>query len=169
MRLMALVGFAGLVAMIAAPFQEKLILRALGWLPLPERFSILVSQQVNRFLTGMRSLQNIRRLVTFILLTAVIWLVDAYIITVGVLIVSQALTIGQALILLAALGLSSAVPSTPGYVGVYQFVAVIVLVPFGFSRADILAYILISQVVNYLFVTILGVLRMWQIKTQSIN
>ena len=39
------------------------------------------------------------------------------------------------------MGLASALPSTPGYVGIYQFVAVSVLTPFGFSRTDAIAYI----------------------------
>jgi hypothetical protein len=71
--------------------------------------------------------------------------------------------LGQSLILLSALGLSSAIPSTPGYVGVYQFVAVTVLVPFGFSRAEALAFILISQVLNYLVVSFWGLIGLWQV------
>jgi len=39
-----------------------------------------------------------------------------------------------ALLVLTALGLSSALPSTPGYVGIFQFVAVTVLAPFGIDR-----------------------------------
>ena len=75
----------------------------------------------------------------------------------------QTLNLDQALVLLAALGLSSAIPSTPGYVGVYQFVAATVLVPFGFSRPDALAYILISQVFNYVVVSFWGLLGLWQL------
>ena len=81
--------------------------------------------------------------------------------------ISQSLTIPHALVLLAALGLSSAIPSTPGYVGVYQFVAVSVLVPYGFSRADAIAYMLISQVLNYLVVSFWGLLGLWQIRRRS--
>jgi uncharacterized membrane protein YbhN (UPF0104 family) len=99
----------------------------------------------------------------FTLLTAVIWLVDAFANTVGVRIISQSLTISQALILLSALGLSSAIPSTPGYIGVYQFVAIAVLTPFGFSRANALAYILISQTLNYLLVSFWGLIGLWRI------
>ena len=88
---------------------------------------------------------------------------DAVGATIGVRIISQTLSLGQALILLSALGLSSAVPSTPGYVGVYQFVAVAVLVPFGFSRSDALAYILISQILGYLVVSFWGLLGLWQL------
>ena len=49
------------------------------------------------------------------------------------------ITLSQAFVLLAGLGLSSAIPSTPGYVGVYQFVAVTVLAPFGIEAAAALA------------------------------
>lgn len=162
-RVMALAGILGLAVIIAAPFQEQLIQRLFGWLPLPPKISQLISKQITRFLVGMRSLQSWRRLLTFILLTAVIWLVDAVGTIIGVRIISQTLSLGQALILLSALGLSSAVPSTPGYVGVFQFVAVTVLVPFGFSRSEALAYILISQILNYLVVSFWGLLGLWQL------
>jgi hypothetical protein len=162
-RIMALAGILGLAVIIAAPFQEKLIQRLFGWLPLPPKISQLISKQITRFLVGMRSLQSWRRLLTFILLTAVIWLVDAVGTIIGVRIISKTLSLGQALILLSALGLSSAVPSTPGYVGVFQFVAVTVLVPFGFSRSEALAYILISQILNYLVVSFWGLLGLWQL------
>ncbi|MHC1732040.1 MAG: lysylphosphatidylglycerol synthase domain-containing protein [Bacteroidales bacterium] len=66
------------------------------------------------------------------------------------------LSIPQAFILLAALGLSSAIPSTPGYVGVYQIVAVAVLVPLGFRQEDALVYILAYQAFNYILVGVWG-------------
>ena len=50
-----------------------------------------------------------------------------------------------AMLLLTGMGLGSALPSTPGYVGIYQFVAVTVLTPFGISRDAALAYILVAQ------------------------
>ncbi len=163
-RIMALAGVFGLLIFIITPFQEKLILRILAILPLPVGLSQKLSVQISRFLIGMRSLQNVRRLLSFIGLTAVIWLVDAAANVIGVRIISQSLNLSQALILLAALGLSSALPSTPGYVGVYQFVAVAVLVPFGFSQGQALAYILVGQVVNTLVVSIWGLIGLWQIR-----
>ena len=163
LRALAVAGFVGLLIIIAAPFKERLILRIVDRLPLPQKTSKFISEQIGRFLLGMRSLHSGSRLSSFILLTILIWLADAIANTIGVRVVSQSLTIGQALILLAALGLSSAIPSTPGYVGVYQFVAVLVLVPFGFSRAEALAYILISQILNYILVTFWGLLGLWQV------
>jgi uncharacterized protein (TIRG00374 family) len=166
-RLMALAGVIGLLVFILTPFQEKLILRLFGALPLSTGISEKISAQISRFLVGMRALHNLRRLLAFILLTAVIWLVDGFATTIGARIIDQNLNLGQALILLSALGLSSAIPSTPGYVGVYQFVAVAVLAPFGFSRAEALAFILISQVLNYLIVSFWGLLSLWQINKST--
>jgi glycosyltransferase 2 family protein len=160
-RLMAVAACIGLTIIIAAPFQERLILRAFGRLPLPTVVSQRIAPQIGRFLVGMRSLQNVRRMLAFVLLSGVIWLMDAIGASVAARIIAQSLAMGQALILLAAMGLSSAIPSTPGYVGVYQFVAVTVLVPFGFSRTDALAYILILQVMNYAVVTFWGLLGLW--------
>jgi hypothetical protein len=162
-RVMAVAGFLGLTVILLAPYQERRIVRILGRLPLPDKISQTISQQTVRFLVGMRSLQNARRMLAFVGLTAVVWLVDGLGSTIAARIISQTLSLGQALVLLAALGLSSAIPSTPGYVGVYQFVAVTVLPAFGFSRADALAYILISQVLGYVVVSFWGLLGLWQL------
>lgn len=163
MRVTALVGALGLIVILVIPYQEKLASKFLHNLPLHEKFRTRLSEQVTRFLIGMRSLQSPKRLITFIALTIVVWFVDAIANVIGVHIVRQNLNLGQALILLAALGLSSAIPSTPGYIGVYQFVAVSILVPFGFSRSDALAYVLISQILSYLVITFWGLIGLWQI------
>jgi len=55
------------------------------------------------------------------------------------------LPLSVAFLLIAGLGLGSALPATPGYVGIYQFVAVSVLTPFGFRRSDAIADILLIQ------------------------
>jgi glycosyltransferase 2 family protein len=168
-RVVALVGILFLAFLIIAPFQETLILRLFRMLPLPSRITQVISDQITRFLFGMRSLQNWRRMLLFLMFTIIIWFVDAVSTTFGVRIVFQSLNLGQALILLSALGLSSAIPSTPGYIGVYQFVAVAILVPFGFSRSEALTYILVSQVINYLLVGFWGLIGLWQINKSNIR
>jgi hypothetical protein len=62
----------------------------------------------------------------------------------------------MAMLLLTGLGLGSALPSTPGYVGIYQFVAVTVLVPLGIAKAPALAYILLVQASGYVVTLLLG-------------
>jgi uncharacterized protein (TIRG00374 family) len=163
LRATASIGIIGLIFILIMPHQEQLVFKILNIFPLPEKLRVVLIEQTSRFLIGMRSLQNAKRAITFTALTIIIWFVDAIANVIGVHIIGQSLSIGQALILLAALGLSSAIPSTPGYIGVYQFVAVVVLVPFGFSRSDALAYILISQILSYIIITFWGLIGLWQI------
>jgi uncharacterized protein (TIRG00374 family) len=165
--IMALLGFASLVIILILPFQENRIIQLMELLPLPIKVSRFGINQVRRFILGARSLLNGRRLTGFVLMTGLIWLIDAAGTTLGVRIISQSLRIDQAFILLAALGLSSAIPSTPGYLGVYQFVALLVLVPFGFSQSEALAYILISQALGYLIVSFWGLIGLWQVNRKE--
>jgi len=57
-----------------------------------------------------------------------------------------------------ALSLSSALPSTPGYVGVYQFVAVMLLKPFGISPSAAIAFIVVMQAISFAVTGVLGLL-----------
>jgi len=66
------------------------------------------------------------------------------------------LTFPVAVLLLTGLALGSSLPSTPGYVGIYQFVAVTVLPPFGIAKDEALAFIVVSQAVGYLVVLAFG-------------
>jgi uncharacterized protein (TIRG00374 family) len=155
-------GAVGLLSVILLPRQEKRLAKLISHDRFPQKYQEKIQGQLIRFLTGMRSLQSTDRITKFLTFTLFIWWIDGMSIVIGARIVSQTLSLSQALIFLAALGLSSAIPSTPGYIGVYQFVAVSVLIPFGFSHADSLAYILIIQISGYLLVTLLGLIGLWQ-------
>jgi uncharacterized membrane protein YbhN (UPF0104 family) len=69
-----------------------------------------------------------------------------------------------ALLLLAGLGLGSALPSTPGYVGIYQFVTVSILAPFGVGHDDALAYSFVSQALGYTVLLLLGLPALYSVK-----
>jgi uncharacterized membrane protein YbhN (UPF0104 family) len=47
-------------------------------------------------------------------------------------------------------------------VGVYQFVAVTVLTPFGFSQSDAIAYILLFQAMTYVVFLFFGLIGLWR-------
>jgi len=163
-KLMGTVGVAGIIIILAAPRFEGPFRRLLERLPGPARLRERLLGMLAQFLSGMRAIANPSRGSAFAGLTILIWLTDA----IGATISSRAfgldLTLPMALMLLAGLGLSSAIPSTPGYVGVYQFVAVAVLVPLGCPRSGVLAYIITSQVVGYTIVTFWGLLGLWRLQ-----
>ena len=151
----ALLGAAGIALLpLFGPGLRAAIARA----PLPDRLRAAVSTAVDNALRGMRALHDPRRLVPFVALTTPIWTLDAAGVVVGASALGLAIPFPLAFLLIAALGLGSALPSTPGYVGIYQFVAVSVLTPFGFSRNDAIAYILVAQALNYAVIGFWGAL-----------
>jgi uncharacterized membrane protein YbhN (UPF0104 family) len=113
-------------------------------------------------LRGIRAFHDARRLSSFLGLTVLIWCLDTFGTVVGGAALGFRIPISVAFLLLAGLGLGSALPSTPGYVGIYQFVAVTMLTPFGFSRTDAIAYILVAQALMYVVIGFWGSLGLWR-------
>jgi len=155
----ALAGAAGIALLpFLAPHAPAAIARA----PLPHALRPKLVAVVDSALRGMRAFHDARRLAAFVALTAVIWTIDAAGVVMGASALGLDIPLRLAFLLIAGLGLGSALPSAPGYVGIYQFVAVSVLTPFGFSRNDAIAYILVAQALNYVVIGFwgsLGILR----------
>jgi hypothetical protein len=166
-RTMAVIAFVGIAGLLIAPRLERQIRGVLAWivgkLPIPAGLADKLDAFVMRFLTGMRALIHPQRALGFALFTACAWAVDVVMATLVGRAFDMALTIPQTLLLLSALGLASAAPSTPGYIGIYQAVAAAVLVPFGFSESSALVFILAFQAVSYLMVIVFGVLGIWRL------
>ena len=104
----------------------------------------------------MRAFHHTGRFLGFAAFTVVIWVGDAASTMVGAHALGLRLSFPMAILLLTGLGLSSALPSTPGYVGIYQFVAVTVLVPLGIAKSAALAFILILQAYGYVATLLVG-------------
>jgi uncharacterized membrane protein YbhN (UPF0104 family) len=147
-RLMTAAAVGGALGIALLPRFEGLLRRLL------KPFPGFVLNLVDQVILGVRSFHSLSRFAGFAALTLVIWSVD----TCGAWIAAHALnlpvTLPVALLFISGLGLGSALPSTPGYVGIYQFVAVSVLGPFGIARDAAIAYVIVIQAVNS--VSILG-------------
>ncbi len=161
-RPFALVGLIGVVAIGVLPLLGAPGRAALERAPVPHALRARIAGAMDDALRGLRAFHDARRLAAFFVLSISIWCIDAF----GTVVVGRALGLEMpltvAFLLIAALGVASAIPSTPGYVGVYQFVAVTVLTPFGFSRENAIAYILVAQAVTVVVIAVwgsLGLLR----------
>lgn len=163
----AVIGLAGAIALIVLPYSGELLEKALHVLPMPAAVRGRLLEIAAHVLQGVRALHNVGRLAGFCSLTVLIWCLDACSSILAARALSLTLSFPVALLLLAGLGLGSALPSTPGYVGVYQFVAVSVLTPFGFSRSDALAFILLAQAFNYAVITTLGSIGFWEYRKSA--
>lgn len=155
-RTTAVVAGVGLLAIAIMPHTGDLVERLLRRIPMPAGLRNRLLELAAQVLLGLRTFHSLKRLAEFAFWTVVIWSLDCGTVIVGARALGLDLPFRVALLLLAGLGLGSALPSTPGYVGIYQFVTVSVLTPFGVSRDDALAYSLVSQVMGYVVVLILG-------------
>lgn len=155
-RPMAIVAALGALTITIAPHTGDLLTRLLRSSPLPAGFREKLVGLSEQALLGMRAFHNWGRFAAFVGFTCAIWTCDATATMVCARGLGIHLSFGLALLLLTGLGLGSALPSTPGYVGIYQFVAVSVLVPFGVPKDAALAFILITQAVGYAVIVTLG-------------
>jgi uncharacterized protein (TIRG00374 family) len=155
-RPFALIGMCGVLGIAILPKLERFWNHLLDRTPVPERFRSKLKHILEQILYGLRAFHDAQRLLAFVGLTAVIWSIDAVGVILGARSLDLNLNLSMAFLLLTGLGLGSALPSTPGYVGIYQFVAVTVLTPFGFSRAAVIAYTLLLQAMQYMSTGIWG-------------
>lgn len=160
----AIAGICGASAIAVLPRLERLWKWLLARLPLPEGLRGKLIGILEQVLSGLRAFHDARRLLVFAGLTLVIWSIDAVSFIMGGLSVGIALTLPMSVLLISGLGLGSALPSTPGYVGIYQFVAVEVLMPFGFSRSAVIAFMVLVQAVQYISTGAWGLLALSRLR-----
>jgi glycosyltransferase 2 family protein len=164
---MAIFGLVGMAVLVVLPHCEPLVTRILRMTPGPEKLRLRLIGIGEQFLLGLRAFHHVSRFAVFAFISFTVWFLDAA----GAMMVARALHIplpfAVALLLIAGLALASSAPSTPGYVGVYQIVAVGILPEFGISKSDAIAFILVLQGVNYVVVLFWGFCGLWQLKRSS--
>jgi uncharacterized membrane protein YbhN (UPF0104 family) len=148
-RPFALAGLSGALVVAVLPLTGTLPHRMVETLPLPARLRPRAVQAVDAAIRGLRAFHSASRLAWFLALTAFIWTVDALTAVVAATAIGLHLPLPISFLLLSALGVASALPSTPGYVGIFQFVSVMVLGPFGFSRAEAISLVVVLQAASY--------------------
>jgi uncharacterized protein (TIRG00374 family) len=144
--------------------REGLIARLPGGLRLKERLHD-IAESVTLALNALRDPSRLARVAA---VTAVVWTLDATAAVIAAHAMGMQLMFPVALLLGTGLALGNALPSTPGALGISQFVAVTVLMPFGFTHTDAIAYILVAQAGNYVVITILGLVGLWRYRVSEV-
>jgi glycosyltransferase 2 family protein len=164
---MALFGLAGMVVLLVLPHCEALLTRILSALPGPRKLRTRSIAAGEQFLSGLRAFHHAGRFAVFAGISFAVWLLDTF----NAVMIGRALHLtlpfAVAMLLLAGLALASSAPSTPGYVGVYQIVAVGILPAFGISKSDAIAYILVFQGLSFTVFIFWGLVGLWQLKRTS--
>jgi len=135
----------------------------------PARYRVKLSHLTRQFIGGLGSLRNPGKVFAFLLFTVVIWSSDAA----GAVILARGLSVtltpAIAALLLTAVALSSALPAAPGNIGVYQMVAVSVLVPFGVARPQALGLAILLQALILANLLIWGLASLWFLAGKGLN
>lgn len=150
---------AGIVLLLT---QERLTMRLLGVLlsPFPKQLAGAILRASRTFISGLHSLKSGSDLGMVVAISVVVWLLEAtsYLLmcrAFGIWMspLSQALA---ATFLLVVVNLGIMLPSAPGYLGTFQFFAVMALGAFGVSKETALAVGIASHLMQYLLVTAIG-------------
>jgi uncharacterized protein (TIRG00374 family) len=155
-------GLVGVSLIIVLPWLTSFGKQWIERMPLPRPLVPKLIAVLEQAVRGIRAFHDARRLLGFAGLTIVIWSLDAVGTVIGAAALGLSIPLSVAFLLIAALGLGSALPSTPGYVGIYQIVAVTVLPPFGLSRTDAIAYIIVAQALAYVVIGFWGAIGLLQ-------
>jgi uncharacterized protein (TIRG00374 family) len=123
---------------------------------LPDEIGRKLSQMVISALEGIAGMFQPSRAVGFLVLTSLLWVVEVVLVYLVALAVGLPLALGNALFVLLLLAMGSMVPSSPGFVGTYEFFGVTALSIIGANGAVALAFILILHVVTMLGSTVIG-------------
>jgi uncharacterized protein (TIRG00374 family) len=164
MRVLGILGLLALFVLLLAPRLEKVIKSIIVHIPLPNNWRPSLTKMLEQFLQGAASFQKPKRSALFLLLTCLIWLLDGTSTLITAKAFSIELTLSQSVLLLVGLGLSSALPSAPGYIGIYQFTAVTILAIYGYPKSQALAFILVAQAISMLLTLIWGLVGLWRLE-----
>jgi glycosyltransferase 2 family protein len=156
----AMLGIAGAVSIAVLPLLGGAGRSVIARTPLPHALQARLVSLMDHALRGLRAFHDARRLSAFAGVALLIWALDAAGTVMCAAALGLVMPLSTAFLLIAGLSLASALPATPGYIGIYQFVAVSVLTPFGFSRVDAIAFILVTQAVGYVVITFFGSLAL---------
>jgi uncharacterized protein (TIRG00374 family) len=163
-RTTAAIAGAGLLTIAIVPHTGDLVERLLRRIPMPAGLRHRLLELAAQILLGLKTFHSTKRLAGFGFWTAMVWSMDCVTVILGAHALGMDLSFPVALLLIAGMGLGSALPSTPGYVGIYQFVTVSILTPFGFSHDNALAYSFVSQAMGYVVVLALGLPCLFRVK-----
>lgn len=123
---------------------------------LPPRVLDRVEQLLGRFVTGLDVLQNGRGLLVVAAWSLVVWGMEALALFVVARACDQPLSVVGAFFALVIINLGTMIPSSPGYIGTFEFFCAKSLAVFGILEAPAMGFALVLHVVQFVPITLVG-------------
>lgn len=161
--ILAMIAFFGLLASARFPvFFTSIIERVLS--PIPKIRDIILPIWEN-VIAGLETIKTLKSILSLTVLSFMVWSFSIFAYWAGIKAFMSNGNLIEATFMVVAISLAITVPSSPGFIGVFQFVAERALVlPFGdkYSSATALSIALASYLVYYFTSTGTGLVGMWQ-------
>lgn len=157
--LVAGVGFVGVtVFMTGLVFLRAQTLTIVRWglRFLPGGVQSRIEGFVDRFVAGLDVMQNGRRLLEVAGWSLVVWGMEAVALYVVALACDQPLPVVGAFFTLVIINLGTMIPSSPGYVGTFEFFCAKSLAVFQVLEAPAMGFALVLHVVQFVPITLVG-------------
>lgn len=153
-----------IVAMVVVALRRERGVRMGEWLGrwVPERFRGSFTTAWASLLDGFIVVKEPRQLLRVALLSVAVWTGSA--LTNYWVLVGFALPVPPtaAVLVVCTVALGMVIPSSPGYIGVFESLVVLALSLFGIDRELALAYALVAHGISYASLSLLGVIGLWK-------
>lgn len=149
---------AAFVFLLMLVFAEELAIKIISKAAsiFPERLSKKIIAMAKAFVSGLSSLPDIRKIVSIILLSLLIWLSAVAIMYLGLLAFNLELSWEASFMVLGIVSLGIMLPGPPGFVGNFQLFCQGALGLYGVSAATGLSYSIVVHAINMFCVFLLG-------------
>lgn len=127
---------------------------------LPAGLHTRVEQLIERFVSGLDVIQSGRGLFEVAAWSIVVWGLEALALFTVALACGQSLSVLGAFFVLVIINLGTMIPSSPGYVGTFEFFCAKSLAVFGILEAPAMGFALVLHVVQFVPITLVGLFFM---------
>ncbi len=160
----AATGIAGIVFLLAISFQKE---RGLRWLrrltaPIPLLQHPRLWGALASVIDGFAILRSPRPIIGVMLWSLFVWITGGVLYWLVMYATHLILPMQAAFLVMVVTSLVVVVPSSPGYIGVFHYVAQLTLASvFGVDKAAALSYAVVMHAFTYLWLIALGLYSMW--------
>jgi uncharacterized protein (TIRG00374 family) len=117
----------------------------------------VVTRVTRQVAAGLRALRSVRTVLLLILYTAIIWGANALLLWLVVRAFHLDAPFAAGILGNSVVSLGMTVPSTPGYIGVFDYLIVVTLGLYGIHRTPALAAALVFHAIAFVPVTVIGI------------
>ncbi|MBR4330559.1 MAG: flippase-like domain-containing protein [Candidatus Riflebacteria bacterium] len=125
---------------------------------LPKKIGDFLSNLTHKFIDGLSTIKDFKRLVKIILSSAVCWFCSVITIWLGFKAFGLEDNLVLASFVLTVLSISSMIPASPGNIGVYEYFCVFTFNVLGHSAEKGTAFSIVMHGTQYLYILVLGII-----------